>query len=196
MELKKMKEIEKTKDQILVSTFNEGNLCFGVAGSKSSGKIIRIALPGPHKNDVLKEFEEYYDKFELSEEYHELAQEINQIYQGDNIKIHKENFAINPGENKTPIQSEFERRVLVEVSKIPKGEVRTYKEIASSLGSRGWRAVGNVMAKNPFPLLIPCHRVVKSDLTIGNYRGGVAMKKELLKNEGIEISGQKVVRPE
>ena len=93
----------------------------------------------------------------------------------------------------SPVTSSFERRVLLEVSKIPFGEVTTYKKISESLGTRGYRAVGTAIGKNPFPIIIPCHRVVKSDGHIGNYRGGVRMKREILKNEGIEIRDDRII---
>ncbi|HHY00403.1 MAG TPA: MGMT family protein [Methanothermobacter sp.] len=93
-----------------------------------------------------------------------------------------------------PVPNEFDLKVLQMVLKIPKGEVRTYKEVAESLNSKAWRAVGNAMARNPFPLVIPCHRVVKSNLTLGNYGGGVEMKKKLLKNEGVKIKGFHVTK--
>ena len=95
---------------------------------------------------------------------------------------------------KGPVPNEFDLKVLQLVLKIPKGEVKTYKEVAESLDSKAWRAVGSAMARNPFPLLIPCHRVVKSDLTLGNYGGGVEMKKKLLKNEGVMIKGFRVMK--
>ncbi|MFQ5887938.1 MAG: MGMT family protein, partial [Candidatus Hydrothermarchaeales archaeon] len=74
--------------------------------------------------------------------------------------------------------SDFEKRVLKKVREIPSGNVMTYKEVAKAAGYRGAsRAVGNVMAKNPFPILIPCHRVIKSDLFLGDYsRGGKKIK--------------------
>jgi methylated-DNA-[protein]-cysteine S-methyltransferase len=50
------------------------------------------------------------------------------------------------------------------------------------------------MANNPFPLIIPCHRVVKSDLTIGQYGGGPKMKREILKNEGVNLKGDKIIK--
>lgn len=93
----------------------------------------------------------------------------------------------------SPVKSPFERRVLLEVSKIPFGEVTTYKKISESLNTRGYRAVGTAIGKNPFPIIIPCHRVVKSDGRIGNYRGGVRMKREILKNEGIKIRDDKII---
>ena len=81
----------------------------------------------------------------------------------------------------------FERAVLHETAKIPKGQTRTYGEIAKALGKPdAARAVGNALAKNPQPLQIPCHRVVRSDGSSGGYsgRGGARRKRELLESEG------------
>lgn len=80
----------------------------------------------------------------------------------------------------------FERAVLEEVARIPRGEVRTYAQVARALGQpRAARAVGNALAKNPVPFLIPCHRVVRADGSIGHYSGGgPAVKRRLLMAEG------------
>lgn len=82
--------------------------------------------------------------------------------------------------------SSFEIKVLLEVAKIPKGEVATYKEIAKKAGRpNAYRAVGNALKKNPFPVEIPCHRVIRSNGEIGHYSfGGIKRKAELLKSEG------------
>ena len=79
----------------------------------------------------------------------------------------------------------FKERVFSVVAKIPKGEVLTYKEVAGrSLSPRAARAVGSIMAKN-YNLKVPCHRVIKSDGTLGNYnRGGAPQKKKILEKEG------------
>ena len=80
----------------------------------------------------------------------------------------------------------FKDRVLTVVAEIPKGEMRTYKEVAEAAGSsRAARAVGNIMKNNTNPY-VPCHRVVKSDGSIGGYNtvGGSKKKKEILKSEG------------
>lgn len=85
----------------------------------------------------------------------------------------------------------FERRVLEELRRIPKGEVRTYRDVAARLGHpTATRAVGNACAKNPVPLLIPCHRVVRSDGGLGGYslRGGVALKRKLLEREDAKMN--------
>ena len=79
----------------------------------------------------------------------------------------------------------FRREVLEECARIPAGETRTYRWLAEQVGRpRGARAVGRVMATNPWPLLVPCHRVVGSDGTLHGYGGGLPMKDALLRAEG------------
>ena len=85
--------------------------------------------------------------------------------------------------------TEFQIRVWNELKKIPKGETRTYKEIAELIGKpTAARAVANACGKNPYPITIPCHRVVRSDGSLGGYsgEGGVEKKKFLLENEKIQ----------
>jgi methylated-DNA-[protein]-cysteine S-methyltransferase len=79
----------------------------------------------------------------------------------------------------------FLARVYKVVSRIPVGQVMTYKEVATEAGSpNAARAVGQAMARNKFAPLIPCHRVVPSTGGVGNYGGGSAMKQALLEMEG------------
>jgi len=84
--------------------------------------------------------------------------------------------------------SEFERAVLLKALEIPPGEVRPYSWIAREIGHpEAVRATGSALAKNPVPLLIPCHRVVRSDGHIGNYSlGGARNKRTLLAAEGAD----------
>lgn len=84
--------------------------------------------------------------------------------------------------------SEFERAVLLKAREIPRGEVRPYGWIAREIGRPGAvRAVGSALNKNPIPLLIPCHRVVKSDGQLGEYAFGPSMKRALLASEGLDL---------
>ena len=75
----------------------------------------------------------------------------------------------------------FTRSVLELTAKIPYGEVRSYEWVARKLGKpKAARAVGNALARNPVPIMIPCHRVVRSDGTIGGFALGSGWKKRLL----------------
>ncbi len=81
--------------------------------------------------------------------------------------------------------SRFEKRVLLELSKTKAGTTLTYGELAKKSGfPNAARAVGNTMNKNPYPIIVPCHRVVASN-GIGGYAKGVAMKKALLAIESV-----------
>lgn len=82
--------------------------------------------------------------------------------------------------------TEFQRRVLLAEHGIRRGQVSTYGSIARHLGVPGGaRAVGNALARNPFPVVIPCHRAIAADGSLGGYQGGRAMKRALLEMEGI-----------
>ncbi|ADE37355.1 methylated-DNA/protein-cysteinemethyltransferase [Methanohalophilus mahii DSM 5219] len=79
--------------------------------------------------------------------------------------------------------TKFQREVLEATRKIPYGQTRTYGQLAEDIGkSKASRAVGRVLNKNPYPLVIPCHRVVAKN-SIGGYAGGKELKKKLLEME-------------
>lgn len=79
------------------------------------------------------------------------------------------------------------------VRRIPKGKVTTYKELSLALGwPRGWRLVARMLSRNPHPIDIPCHRVVRSDGRIGGYVLGERKKMKLLEREGVEVKGGRV----
>lgn len=93
--------------------------------------------------------------------------------------------------------SEFQSRVLVAEHEIPRGWVSTYGRIARRLQVPGGaRAVGRALARNPFPIIIPCHRAIRSNGEMGGYQGGLDMKRVLLELEGIELTrrGRVVMR--
>ncbi len=87
--------------------------------------------------------------------------------------------------------TDFQKRVLLECRRIPRGMVSSYGTLAARAGCpAGGRAAGTVMAANPLPLLIPCHRVVRTTGGLGDFGGGTAMKKTLLIREGVEFNEQ------
>ena len=91
------------------------------------------------------------------------------------------------------IGTDFQIKVWNAISKIPKGKVKTYKELARSIRKpKASRAVANACGKNPFPIKIPCHRVIRSDGRLGGYsgNGGIKTKRKLLRSEGFFIKSQ------
>ena len=79
----------------------------------------------------------------------------------------------------------FTRSVLNATAEVPFGQLRTYRDIATQLGNPGaTRAVGNALGRNPIPVIVPCHRIVRSDHSLGGYTGGVGIKERLLSLEG------------
>ena len=88
----------------------------------------------------------------------------------------------------------FQTEVLKQVHRIPRGKVAVYSGIAARTGHpRAARAVGTVMANNPFPLIIPCHRVIRADRKVGQFGGGTQMKRELLEREGVILGPHGII---
>ena len=86
--------------------------------------------------------------------------------------------------------TKFQLKIWDFLKRIPKGTVKTYSEVAKAIGKpSAVRAVANAIGKNPYPIRIPCHRVIRSDGSLGGYSGtgGVKKKKNLLKKEGIIV---------
>jgi len=80
--------------------------------------------------------------------------------------------------------TKFQKKVYQAAKTIPKGEVRTYGWVANMIGQpNASRAVGNALNKNPFPVIVPCHRVVASN-SLGGFASGLKKKKQLLRSEG------------
>ena len=90
----------------------------------------------------------------------------------------------------------FQQQVLAKVREIPRGEVRPYTWVAREIGlPKAVRAVGTALRKNPIPLLIPCHRVVRSEGTLGDYAAGnPALKERILRFEGVDLLALKRLR--
>jgi len=79
----------------------------------------------------------------------------------------------------------FQRKVLEVVKTIPYGETKSYKWVAERVGNpKAAQAVGQALKKNPYPVIIPCHRVIRSDGKLGGYSKGTQKKRRLLKEEG------------
>lgn len=90
--------------------------------------------------------------------------------------------------------SPFQVAIYAALRRVPRGRVRTYAGLASDAGRpRAMRAVGQAMAHNPLPLVVPCHRVVGHENALGGYTGGVDKKRILLALEGVVVDGDRVI---
>lgn len=90
----------------------------------------------------------------------------------------------------------FQLRVLNAEREIPRGMTASYSWLAERIDTKAVRAVGSALARNPFPIVVPCHRAVRSDGSIGGFQGGAEMKRHLLKMEGVHFDARERVAPE
>jgi methylated-DNA-[protein]-cysteine S-methyltransferase len=112
-----------------------------------------------------------------------LGEQIGSFLEGQAVSFGLDLMALD-------VCSDFQRRVVLAEYGIPRGWVSTYGRIAKHLGvEKGARAVGSALARNPFPIVIPCHRAIRSNGELGGYQGGLAMKRALLAFEGVQVSG-------
>ena len=144
--------------------------------------IYQVLLSKPHlpaRQAVRETFPEI--KSSTCSEITKVAERIEAFLQGEDIR-----FSLK--ETRLDLCSTFQEQVLRAEHGISRGFVSTYQRIAAHLGRpSSARAVGMALARNPFPIIIPCHRVIRTDGTLGGYQGGLAMKRKLLEMEGITI---------
>jgi len=88
----------------------------------------------------------------------------------------------------------LEQKIYKKLLDVPKGKITTYGDLAKAVGLKnGQRVVGRIMNKNPYPVIIPCHRVVMSSGKIGGYAYGEHIKTKMLNDEGIKIQNGKIL---
>ncbi len=88
----------------------------------------------------------------------------------------------------------LEQKIYKKLLEVPKGQITTYGELAKAVGLKnGQRTVGKIMNKNPYPVIVPCHRVVMSTGKVGGYAYGENIKTKLLNDEGIQIKNGKII---
>ena len=144
--------------------------------------VIRIFLSDPSRKSEEKALDVFHKIETKSSTFiGQLAEKIQNLLKGKEVKFSLNSVDFNQC-------YELQKKVLLAEHAIPRGWVSTYKKLAMVIGiPNGVRAVGNALAKNPFPILIPCHRAVRSDFLLGGFQGGIKMKKALLKLEGIHF---------
>jgi methylated-DNA-[protein]-cysteine S-methyltransferase len=145
-------------------------------------KIVRVLLANPQSSS-----EEQYKSLFLTT-HEATCPEITAI--ADDMEAFLNGAAISFSLDRIRLDgcSPFQQQVLRAEHGIPRGRVSTYQLIAAFIDRpKAARAVGTALATNPFPIIIPCHRAVRSDRTLGGFQGGLAMKRALLEKEGIRF---------
>ena len=88
----------------------------------------------------------------------------------------------------------LEEKVYKKLLEVPQGKVTTYAELAKAIGlENGQRSIGRIMNKNPYPVIIPCHRVILSNGKVGGYAWGEKVKATMLSKEGVKIKNGKIL---
>lgn len=136
-------------------------------------RIIEIILPPLSINSIKKNYPGVLKKKNIIVE--KVLKCINSYGKGKKVRFSLKNLDLECLNN-------FQKKVLMRTRMIPPGKTKSYGTIAKELGipKGGARAVGQALAKNPFPIIIPCHRVIKSDGTLGGFGGNVNLKRKLL----------------
>ncbi len=128
-------------------------------------------------DDVLRRFKEKkIPLIQKKEKFHLEEKLLNKYFQGIREDFNSLSFDFIYG---TP----YQKRVWLETRKIPWGEKSTYKSIAHNLNHKGYRSVGQALSKNPLLIIIPCHRVIKSDGNLGGFGSWLELKHYLLNLE-------------
>ena len=151
----------------------------GVAATRQG--ICRISLNetsiASFRNRILKEYS--CTAIQNKEFFKTLSPKMRAYFSGQGLKS-KNSIDLLVG-------TRFQQRVWRALRSIPYGQTRSYRSIAESIGHpKSSRAVGTACGRNPLPILIPCHRVVKADGQLGGFTGGLGLKRHLLNLEGVQ----------
>ena len=173
-------KIRQVNNRKIIKPTRFGTLCIMWSSSNQIPRIDRVLLSRPGLSAEDQASEIYPDsRISSCKEIDVVASEINACLEGEDVLFDLDIVDFSSF-------TKFQQAVLRATYSIPRGRVSTYGLIAAHVGiPDGARAVGNVMAGNPFPLIVPCHRVIRSDKHIGGYGGGVELKRALLGREGI-----------
>jgi len=178
-----VESLESFYHTLLPSVFGS----FGIVWQNTENwpKVQRVFLPNEKTRMEKLIHAEFVDSNPMScHDISELGERIQRFLKGESIKFEL-------GIVSLEICSAFQRRVLLAEYEIPRGWISTYGRISKHLGIQdGARAVGRALSRNPFPIIIPCHRAIRSNGELGGFQGGLRMKKALLECEGVSISDE------
>lgn len=153
-----------------------------IIGATSEG-LVRVGLPSEHEDEVLQQLSDRVSRRvlraprpSLTQTRHQLDEYFEGTRRGFELPL---DWQLAHG---------FRREVLRATSEIPYGSTSSYRDVATRAGSPGAvRAAGTALATNPLPIVVPCHRVLRTGGALGAYRGGAAAKAALLELEGSHV---------
>lgn len=175
-----MKKVKPIKTAYCVWRAPLGTIAVLWTVHKGQPKIVRVLLygAGVSAKQAIQALRMNSERNGCSE-IDQVADQMEAFLGGANIRFSLNSILLD-------LCSDFQQKVLRAEYGIPRGNVSTYQLIARFIGN-GARAVGAALATNPFPIIIPCHRALRSDRTLGGYQGGLTMKRALLEAEGIRF---------
>ncbi len=142
--------------------------------------LVRLGLPNQNRDELLADLAARVSPrvLETARPFEETRRELDRYFAGELTEF------------ELPLDwqlsKDFRRRALRAIARIPYGQTRSYTQIATSAGNeKAVRAAGTACGTNPLPLLVPCHRVLRSSGGLGGYGGGLPMKESLLRLEGV-----------
>lgn len=162
---------------------------FGIVFKPNLNKAIRVILPCKKAEQINKIRSQFPIITEDKTGMPELTEQIVRYFDGENILISMKYVD-------TSICSTFQLKILEAERTIPFGKTASYSWLATKAGTTGVRAAGSALARNPFPIVVPCHRAIRSTRKIGMYQGGPSMKRQLLEMEGIEFDNVHRILPQ
>ena len=148
--------------------------------AKTQRGLVRVGLPNQDSNELLVDLAERVSPrvLEAPGELDEVRRELDRYFEG---KLDSFDLPLD-----WRLSGGFRQRVLRAINRIPYGQTRSYTEMARKAGNeRAVRAAGTACGSNPIPLVVPCHRVLRTSGALGGYGGGLPMKEALLQLEGI-----------
>jgi methylated-DNA-[protein]-cysteine S-methyltransferase len=141
--------------------------------------LVSVGLPNQDEESFLSRLAEQISPrvLESPARLDEVRRHLERYFEGD---LHEFDLPLD-----WQLSHGFRRKVLRQTARIPFGQTRSYKEMAERAGSpRAVRAAGSALGSNPIPIVVPCHRVLRTGGGLGGYGGGLELKQELLRLEG------------
>jgi O-6-methylguanine DNA methyltransferase len=163
--------------KIYCTSFNSKIGTIHIASTEKG--VCKISIPAQTKKDFMSWIQKRCNGAELIEsttKNRQIIDELNRYFDRRLVKFHSK---------LDPVGTEFQRRVWLQLRKIRYGKTISYKELAKRSGlTLGFQAVGKANGSNPLPIVVPCHRVVGSDMKLVGYAAGLKTKEFLLRLEG------------